>query len=90
MEQVKTKPRYYEKREHNFYCDGCGKYLGQSLEYDDGWYEELGKFESQCFIDSGYYILHKHLCKKCEGKLSLEIEENLRRLCFKLESEMEN
>jgi hypothetical protein len=79
MKQIKISPRYYEERVHNFYCDGCGKYLGQSLEYDDGWYEERG-----------YYILHKHLCKKCESKLSLEIEENLRRLDFKLESEMED
>ena len=88
MEQVKVTPRYYEERVHHFYCDGCGKYLGQSLEYNDGWYEEIGVFELKCYIDSRY-ILHKHLCKECEGKLLLETEQDLRRLGFKTESEME-
>lgn len=88
MEQVKITPRFCEERMHHFYCDGCCKYLGQSLEYDDGWYEEIGKFELQCYIDSRY-ILHKHLCKKCVGKLLLEIERDLRRLGFKTEKEIE-
>lgn len=26
---------------HKFYCDDCGTYLGESDEYEDGWYEEL-------------------------------------------------
>lgn len=88
MEQIKVSPRYYEERIHHFYCDGCCKYLGQSLEYDDGWYEEIGKFELQYCIDSKYYILHKHLCKECEGKLLLEIEQDLRRLGFKTKQEI--
>lgn len=88
MEQVKVSPRYYEKRTHWFCCDECGKYLGQSLEYDDGWYEEIGVFELKCYINTNY-ILHKYLCKECEGKLLLEIERDLRRLGFKTEKEIE-
>ena len=88
MEQTKVSPRYYEERMHYFYCDECGKYLGQSLEYNDGYYEELGKFELQCYIDNRY-ILHKHLCKECESKLLLEIERELRKLGFKPEKEIE-
>lgn len=88
MEQVSVTPRYYEERMHHFYCDGCCKYLGHSLEYSDGWYEEIGVFELKCYIDSRY-ILHKHLCKECEGKLLLEIERELRKLGFKTEKEIE-
>ena len=88
MEQVKITPKYCEERTHWFYCDECGKYLGESHEYDDGWYETFGKFELSIYMDRKYN-LHKYLCEICKHKLMLEIEENLRRLGFKTESEME-
>ena len=88
MEKIEISPRYYEEKMHHFYCDGCGKYLGQSLEYDDGWYEEIGALELKFYTDSRY-ILHHQLCKECEGKLLLEIERDLRKLGFKTEKEIE-
>lgn len=92
MEQVKVTPRYYEERVHHFYCDGCGKYLGQSLEHN-GWYEKIGKFELNLYMDSidmdESYTFNKCLCNICKHKKMLEIEENLRSLGFKKEIEME-
>lgn len=90
MEQVKISPRYYEERMHYFYCDGCSKYLGESHEYNNGWYEKIGKFELNIYLDGidmdGNYIFNKCLCEICKHKTMLEIEENLRRLGFKNEN----
>ena len=60
----KTVERTYIANEHEFYCDKCGKYLGTSTEYEDGYYEEIGEFNLQLHV-SNWYGLHKHFCDDC-------------------------
>lgn len=84
------KVNYYEKNiecaTHTFYCDKCGKELGVSEEYDDGWYEELGKYEESFYIHTkGWYKLHKNLCNFCWGKYTNKIADALLELGFEKE-----
>lgn len=48
--QIKRKKEII-KITHEFYCDNCGKFLGSSEEWDDGYYEELGSFENKLYIN---------------------------------------
>ncbi len=67
--------------EVEFYCDDCGKFLGKSEEYDDGYYEKLGEFEVK-FNFNGWYKLEKHLCDECKEKETKKIEKSLKELGF--------
>ena len=42
------------KKIHHFYCDDCGKYLGSSEEYPDGYYEEIGLLELGFYLSDGW------------------------------------
>lgn len=67
--------------EIEFYCDDCGKFLGKTEEYDDGCYEELGKFMVEFYFDE-WYKLEKHLCNECKEKESKKLKETLNELGF--------
>ena len=38
MEKVESKVIKVTENKHIFYCDGCKKKLGESIECDDGYY----------------------------------------------------
>ncbi len=67
--------------EIEFYCDDCGKFLGETEECDDGYYEEIGKFVVK-FNFGGWYKLEKHLCDACKEKEIAQIEKTLNELGF--------
>lgn len=71
---------------HHFYCDDCGKHLGSSQEYDDGWYEELGEFELKMRLPQGCYILKKCLCDECKEKYPVKLQSILEDIGFKKDS----
>jgi len=85
---VKMKKIIVEKKviyihKHEFYCDKCGKYLGISREYDDGYCEEIGK------VDLKLYDLELSgcFCDECKNKISSQIEEALIKIGFKPHNE---
>ncbi len=71
--------------EIEFYCDNCRKFLGKSEEYDNGCYEEIGKFEESFYFDEldTWYELKKHLCDKCKTEMTQKIKNELIKLGFK-------
>ena len=77
MEKVETKIRQVEDRTHYFYCNDCGALLGTSHEYNDGWYEEVGKFELKWFTPDGWYKLEKYLCTSCKNKFLTRVYDTL-------------
>ena len=78
---VEEKVTYIHK--HEFYCDKCGKYLGISIEYDDGYYERIGE------VDIHLYglTLSGHFCDNCRKKIDSQIEEALTKIGFKIDQE---
>lgn len=75
----------YQKEliEHSFYCDECGKHLGTSREYDDGWYEMFGKLELRFNIVNGWYHINKCFCEDCKNKFLSKIKVALKDIGFK-------
>lgn len=53
-----------KKIKHEFYCDKCNKFLGESTEYDDGYYPEHGRREYSVNIN-GWLKFRGHLCDEC-------------------------
>lgn len=82
MEKVEYIEQTVETAEHSFYCDECGKYLGMSEEYDDGWYEKLGEFELSFYIN-GWYRVKKCLCHDCADNFLSNLKDFLTSIGFK-------
>ena len=78
MEKVTERKIERVERGHDFYCDRCGKYLGSSEEYDDGYYHKIGNFELKLYTDK-WLVLNKHYCNECRrqflSKLNLILKE---------------
>jgi hypothetical protein len=70
-----------ERASHEFYCDECNKYLGTSEEYEDGWYQELGKFEQKIYIDK-WYRFKKCLCDNCQKSFIENLKVVLKNIGF--------
>lgn len=85
VEEIATKTIKIEKNIHNFYCDDCGKHLGASEEYDDGYCEPLGQIELAYHTPRGWYSLNKHLCDNCEERFWERFFAALDNLGFKPE-----
>lgn len=85
MEKIKTELATRKIFTHSFYCDDCGDYIGESHEYEDGYYDELGYYERKYFCDSSHewINLKKCLCDKCIKKQDTLIKEHLFSLGFK-------
>lgn len=70
---------------HQFYCDECGSYIGESFESDDGYYKKLGDFEQQYYIDNKRYSLQGTLCLDCRKKLIQRVAKALEKIGFRKE-----
>lgn len=82
MEKAKEIIKEIKRYEHSFYCDECGKYLGTSQEYDDGWYKSFGEFEIKFYIDE-WYRIRKHLCDECRRSFIENLKVALKNMGFK-------
>ena len=58
---------------HRQYCDECGQCIGNSVEYEDGYYERYGEYELKVYVGcpedhpyKDWYHYNKQLCKKCQ------------------------
>ena len=68
--------------EHSFYCDSCNEYLGTTEEYDDGWYDKLGRFELKFFVANEWLYLEKCLCDTCRDNLVNNMKSILKSMGF--------
>lgn len=66
MENVEEKTVEVKRKIHKFYCDKCGEYLGESEEFDDEYYEEIGYVTQRVVVNGKQYIYKRHLCSKCK------------------------
>lgn len=66
MEKVEEKIVEEKRKIHKFYCDKCGKYLGNAEEYYDGYYEEIEYVIQRIVINGKQYLYKRHLCDKCK------------------------
>lgn len=82
MEIEIKKTKNIEDFIHQFYCDRCGNFLGESKEHPDGWYEKLGEFERKYNCGNGWLKLNKCYCEKCAKIIDWQINETLRELGF--------
>lgn len=73
MEKILEKERLEKLIIHEFYCDLCGKKIGESIELDDGYFTELNEVEFviQNAYGSNRYSKKMHLCDTCRP---LEVE----------------
>lgn len=81
---------------HKFFCDECNEFLGETTEYEDGYYNELGKYDQNIYVYShgkfssdssqksnpGWFILNQCLCKSCSENKTKKIIEVLTELGF--------
>lgn len=64
---------------HRIYCDGCGRFITQSTEYDDGYFSNPAEFS--CIILS--YKFEKDLCEDCKDKFYNKLGDVLLKIGFK-------
>lgn len=81
LDQVTERKIEINKKMHNFYCDGCGTFLGASEEYDDGYYHECGGFELKLHTDK-WYAFKKHYCDNCRREFLNKLNLGLKELGF--------
>lgn len=87
MHKITVKKIRTEQYYHEFYCDGCNQYLGKSIEYDDGYYEEYGEYKQQFYVNGyGWCKLKRTLCEECKDKLNVKILLALKNIGFMAEN----
>lgn len=69
MEKITSKEVKSILNTHNFYCDMCGKHLGNTEEYNDGYYKTIGDYDLKFNVNSEWYSLHCNLCVECRAKM---------------------
>ena len=70
------------KIEHEFYCDECGKFIGTSEEYDDGYYAKIGEAKWHYNGDKGWLAKRGNYCAECRAKIGASIDDALLKLGF--------
>lgn len=82
MEKVISKEVKSILNIHNFYCDMCGKHLGCTEEYDDGYYATIDDYDLKFNVNSEWYRLHCNLCIECRAKMREGIIDSLLSMGF--------
>ena len=81
-ENVKKQIIKQERYTHEFYCDKCDKFLGETSEYDDGWYPTLGRYRQSFCIKGEWYTLEICLCDECAKNMTDDIINALQKIGF--------
>lgn len=74
---------------HDFYCDDCGTYIGQTKENDNGYYERLGDIDFEIYVFNDRFRLIKCLCDSCKYNFIQNLKNELKKIGFVPESEEE-
>ena len=83
MEKIRREDYKLTRTIHEFYCDDCKSKIGESLEYDDGYYNQMGEYkQSICLGSSVWYKLHLCLCDQCSTLRTQNIISTLKELGF--------
>ena len=82
MEKIEIIETTSELIKHHFWCDECGKYIGNTEELDDGYYETPGEYEVNFYLN-GWYKLEKTMCSACCKSFSDRIRNSLFEIGFK-------
>lgn len=93
MDKVEVITVTKQERMHTFYCDECGEFIQNQLEYDDGWTPEPSGFEAKLCIENDWkrprktwYIYKKrHLCEECKEYVWINLINNLQAIGFEVE-----
>lgn len=87
MDKIIPIKRTITENKHQFFCDECGQFIGESYEYDDGYYQEFGNYTPDVEINHVGYSLGKLLCDKCEEKAERELLQAIKQLGYKREDD---
>lgn len=82
MEKVEERIVEKKRKIHKFYCNKCGKYLGEIEEYYDGYYEEIGYISQRVVVNETPYYYKGHLCSKCKEEHYKELSNLLETIGF--------
>ena len=85
MDKINVEKVNIIRTTHTFECDMCGKPLGTTLEWEDGYYAELGRYEKGYCVDGKWYRLKKNLCDECAELLTSKIVAAFKELGFEKE-----
>ena len=89
MERVESKVIKVNENKHIFYCDGCKKKLGESIECDDGYYENIKCFEQAFYLKGiAWYRLNMNLCDECKKFKEQQITDALEHIGFHKDGEI--
>lgn len=84
MDQIKHKKVENIVNIHEFYCDGCGGYLGKSEEYDDGYYPNPYNFNLS-LNTTQWFRIRRDFCPECKEKFLSKLNDFLQECGFKKE-----
>jgi hypothetical protein len=71
----------YDEGKDLFYCDGCGKYLGEEKADEDYWIQP-GEFELSLNVYGGWYKLKKNFCSDCVKEFQSNLKAYLESIGF--------
>ena len=72
---------------HHFSCDECGKDLGSTEEYEDGYYPKVGCYGQSFHLEpGGWFRYSATLCDECKEKKTATIKNSLLALGFRAEN----
>lgn len=83
MDKLEKNEKTCVEIKHNFFCDNCEKSLGSTVECEDGYYPELGEFESSFHLPDGWYKVNAHFCDKCREEFVESLKTKLINMGFK-------
>ena len=82
MDKVENYEKIVKIKTHTFYCDICNKPIGKSEEDDDGYYNELGAYRQDFYLNGKWFYLKRNLCNECKNKFNEKIKTSLLDLGF--------
>lgn len=95
MEKILEEVVQKTNRLHKYYCDGCGEFLGESLECDDGYVSEYNRYGVTFNLPldcdhSGYgkitcYTFDRNYCDKCLNDFVSKIHNSLMGFGFEID-----
>lgn len=82
MDKVENYEKIVKINTHTFYCDICNKLIGKSEEDDDGYYNKLGAYYQDFYLNGKWFYLKRNLCNECKNKFNEKIKTSLLDLGF--------